>query len=418
MLINRLKKKYQNNKGVVKNFSFLTILQFVQIFVGFLLFPYLINVLGSHNYGVVIYAQTLVGYFVLVLNYGFNITSTKRVALNKNNRDELLKVISTTYFSKIFILIILTVVYFPIIYSVPFLHEYKLVYGFAFLGLIGWLLFPEWYFQGIEKMENITYVMLTVKLLSLLLILIFVKKPKHFYYVPIINSIVLIIAGILGVYLMKRSFKGVKVMLVFSFNSVKKYLKEGFAIFLSNITANTKDYLNTIIVGTFLSYEIVGIYDFANKIVRVLIIPSSILLRVIFPKVTIEKSHSLINKIEKISLLYTLGVLAVILFLLPNNIWIFIVDSNVETFRKTLQLLALSLPLLALCGTRGTLKLVAFNREKDYTKGILISVLMYFVFIVLLYVFDSITLFYMASVIVMSLVVELGVYLYYGKKLK
>ena len=186
---------FKSNKKIVKNFSFLSILQFFQLVIGFLLFPYLIKVLGKNNYGIVIFAQVIVGYFLLVLNYGFNITATRQIALHKNDKIKLHEIISTTYISKCIIFILIVILFASMLVFVPFLSNHKEIYVLTFFSLIGWLLYPEWYFQGVEKMDNITYVILSSKLISLITVIIVVKEPNDYYYVPIINSISMIISA-------------------------------------------------------------------------------------------------------------------------------------------------------------------------------------------------------------------------------
>ena len=192
---------FKSNKKIVKNFSFLSILQFFQLIIGFLLFPYLIKVLGVKNYGIVIFAQAIIGYFLLILNYGFNITATKQIALHKNDKNKLHEIISSTYISKFIIFIFISILFTSMLYLFLSLVIIKKFMVLTFFSLIGWLLYPEWYFQGVEKMENITYIILSSKLISLVAIIIVVKEANDYYYVPIINSLSMIISGIISVFI-------------------------------------------------------------------------------------------------------------------------------------------------------------------------------------------------------------------------
>lgn len=404
-------------KLLIKNFSFLSILQFSQMLIGFLLFPYLLKTLGKDKYGTIIYGQAIVGYLLIVLNYGFNLTATKQIANNKRDNVGTLKIISSVYFSKMILFSFITITYLIILFCVPFLYEYKWVYIFSYFSLLGWLLYPEWYFQGIEKMENITYAMLIAKLLSIIFILFFIKEPKDFRYVPIINSLSIIIAGAVGFFLMKRSFRKNVFQLSFNFLDVKKQFYEGYPIFLSNVAANTKDYLNTFLIGAFFTYGSVAIYDLCNKIVRVLIIPVSILYRVTFPRVTITKSLDMIRKVEKLSLLYTAFVLIVV-FTLPDYIILYLVGiDDIEHFKIILRILSISIPLLVLTGSRGMLRLIAFDKDKLFTKGIFLSITIYFLLIVVLYLSNSISEINLLLCLIIAIVIELTSHIYHNNTL-
>jgi O-antigen/teichoic acid export membrane protein len=414
--LNTLFKMIIDNKVVVKNFSFLSVLQVLQLFIGFLLFPYLISVLGSNNYGIIVFAQAVVGYFLLILNYGFNITATKKIAICKNDSKKIWEIITITYITKLFILLLIVIIFISLILLVPFFSKYKEIYLFTVISLVGWFLYPEWYFQGVEKMENITYIILVSKIISLILILVLVKGPLDFFYVPIINSISMIISGILGVILLIKSVDKFGIF-HFSYNNIKVNLIEGFPIFLSNITANTKDYFNTFIIGFLFNYDSVAIYDFANKIIKILIIPSSILYRVFFPKISVTRSFKTIFKLESWSLLSSLFFIIIIL-IIPEQYYSIFVKSETNQFKKVLFLLSLSLPLLSLIGSRGMLGLVAFNYSKYFTLGIVLSMLFYSLTVLVLYYFNIISLITISITLVLSLLVEFLSHTYFFKKIK
>lgn len=413
-ILNTFFKLIIDNKVIVKNFSFLSVLHVLQLFIGFLLFPYLISVLGKNNYGIIVFAQAVVGYFLLILNYGFNITATKKVAIYKNDSKKLWEIISITYITKLFILLLITIIFISLILLFPFFSKYKEIYFFTFISLIGWFLYPEWYFQGVEKMGNITYIILVSKIISLILILILVKAPLDFVYVPIINSLSMLISGILGIILLIKSLDKLGVF-YFSYKNIKVNLIEGFSIFLSNITANTKDYFNTFIIGFFFNYDSVAIYDFANKIIKILIIPTSILYRVFFPKISVTRSFKTIFKLESLSLLLSLFFIVIIL-LIPEEYYSIFVKSETTQFKKILLILSLSLPLLSLIGSRGMLGLVAFNYNKYFTLGIVLSILFYCLTVLVLYYFNIISLFTISITLVLSLLVEFLSHTYFIKK--
>jgi len=406
---------FKSNKKIVKNFSFLSILQFFQLIIGFLLFPYLIKVLGVKNYGIVIFAQAIIGYFLLILNYGFNITATKQIALHKNDKNKLHEIISSTYISKFIIFIFISILFTSMLIFVPFFSNHKEIYGLTFFSLIGWLLYPEWYFQGVEKMENITYIILTSKLISLVAIIIVVKEANDYYYVPIINSISMIISGIISVILLINSLGRKNITFTYSVCKIKEQLVDGSSIFLSNIVANTKDYFNTFIIGVFLNFEMVAVYDFANKIIRILIIPSSILYRVVFPKISIKKSFNMVRKLEFLSLMYSFLVILIIVCI-PDSVLQYFFKNDIEVFKNTLYILSITLPLLSLSGSRGVLGLIAFNFDRYFTKGIITSMLFYCLIVVVLYFFDQISLISMSITLVFSLFVEVVSHSYYIQK--
>lgn len=60
-------------------FSMVT-LRALEYILAFILIPYLLRVLGPSNFGAVAFMQGLMGYLVLVVNYGFNLTAPRALA--------------------------------------------------------------------------------------------------------------------------------------------------------------------------------------------------------------------------------------------------------------------------------------------------------------------------------------------------
>lgn len=66
-----------------KNFFSIYFVNFLNIILPFIVYPYLIVVLGPNNYGKVVIAQLVVFYLSLVLNFGSNISATREISKKK-----------------------------------------------------------------------------------------------------------------------------------------------------------------------------------------------------------------------------------------------------------------------------------------------------------------------------------------------
>ena len=73
-------EKLMRNKTVLVNFSYLSILQIFTIVFPLLTYPYLLRVVGLELYGVLVFAQTIISYVSLVINFGFNMSGARNVA--------------------------------------------------------------------------------------------------------------------------------------------------------------------------------------------------------------------------------------------------------------------------------------------------------------------------------------------------
>ena len=112
--------KLSRNKTVLANFSYLSILQVFTILFPLLTYPYLLRVIGLELYGVIVFAQAIINYVSLVINFGFNMSGARKVAVYKEDKVLLSRIVSSTYLCKLILWLICLVVYLLIISLVPF----------------------------------------------------------------------------------------------------------------------------------------------------------------------------------------------------------------------------------------------------------------------------------------------------------
>lgn len=63
----------------IKNAGWLMVLQGVNIIVPFLTVPYVTRIFGASNYGIFAVALNWVTYFQMIVEYGFDLSATRRV---------------------------------------------------------------------------------------------------------------------------------------------------------------------------------------------------------------------------------------------------------------------------------------------------------------------------------------------------
>ena len=80
---------------LIRNFSYLSLLQVFNLILPLIVYPYLIRVLGKETYGLVVFAQSLVFYLVILVGFGFNISATKEVSIHRNDSKKLGEIVSS-----------------------------------------------------------------------------------------------------------------------------------------------------------------------------------------------------------------------------------------------------------------------------------------------------------------------------------
>ena len=96
----------QGAKREVKDVFYLLALQGLNYIAPLIVLPYLIVVLGAEKFGYIGFAMSVTQYLMLVVDFGFNLSATKRVALAKSNPTELQRIFTSTVYAKIGLLVV------------------------------------------------------------------------------------------------------------------------------------------------------------------------------------------------------------------------------------------------------------------------------------------------------------------------
>ena len=142
------------NRQVVKNVTWLSVLQVANYLIPLLVIPYIVRVLGVELFGKVSYAQNIISYFTLIVNFGFEYSATRQIAICKDNHDKVRAVFWSVIRQKTVLLLVAFVGLLLLYVSFPKVHDDFRLYGLVFLLNIGVVLFPTWFFQGIEDSRN------------------------------------------------------------------------------------------------------------------------------------------------------------------------------------------------------------------------------------------------------------------------
>ena len=106
-----------SSKMLLANFTYLSIIEIIGLLLPLITFPYLIRTIGAQKYGIIVFAQTIVAYLVMIVNFGFNVSATRRISENRHNINKINEIYSSVIFQKLLIFIIALVVTIIIYYN-------------------------------------------------------------------------------------------------------------------------------------------------------------------------------------------------------------------------------------------------------------------------------------------------------------
>ena len=97
---------------LIENIFSMVTLRALEYILAFILVPYLLRVLGPSNFGAVVFMQGLMGYLVLVVNYGFNLTAPR--ALARTDEKDMSSIFSVYLWARILLWMGTTGIFFAI----------------------------------------------------------------------------------------------------------------------------------------------------------------------------------------------------------------------------------------------------------------------------------------------------------------
>ncbi|MDP3041357.1 MAG: flippase [Candidatus Omnitrophota bacterium] len=276
---------HKERKIVLGNFISLTTLQSISYILPLVVLPYLIRVIGMEKFGLIAFAQSLVQYFLILTDYGFSLSATKTISLIGEHKRKTSAVFSSVMTVKLIFAGISFIILCAILYFVPKFRNDWLVYILSFGAVVGSTLFPVWFFQGKEKMSYIAVVNVISGLVYAICIFIFIKGPGDFLLVPLLNSILSIISGILGLYIAFRKFR--LEFILQKYVDIKRELRTGWDIFISILAVNAYTTTRIFAVGLLTNNVITGYYSLAERIANIIqTFPMDSFTRAVYPRIS------------------------------------------------------------------------------------------------------------------------------------
>jgi len=254
-----------NEKRVVlENFASLSTLQGIGYLLPILILPYLIRIIGPEKFGLIAFAQAFVQYFMIITDYGFSISATKEISLCKGETDKLCFIFSRVMTVKLILAVLSFLILLLVINCVPRFKQDWLVYILSFGAVIGNTLFPVWFFQGREKMAYTAGINVIGGITYAISLFIFVRSPKDYLYVPLLNSLFFLVTGIAGLYIAFRKF-GLEFVFQ-KYEDIERELKTGWHIFVSVVAINAYTATRVFAVGLLTNNIITGYYSIAERL--------------------------------------------------------------------------------------------------------------------------------------------------------
>jgi len=361
-----------DKKRIGKNFASLSLLQIANMLLPLVTLPYLVRVLGTEKFGLVIFAQSFAVFFNLFVEFGFNLSATREVAVHRKDEPKINAIFSGVMLIKVLLVLSSFLILSLLVFLIPRLHADWEIFLLSFGIVIGQALFPLWYFQGIEKMSVISIINVSAKLIFTVLILFLIKDEDDYLLVPVFNSIGFIVAGLSGLYWALRKINLVIPRIV----DMRILFLDSTNLFVSNLSTSLYTYSNIIILGALTNNTLVGIYSSMEKLILAIKGLFTPLFQAIFPYLSGKNTTETVTFVKKlIRPLFLLGLLitSVILIFAENILNLIYNDPQINNYSDVFKILGVIAVFTALNMLFNLLFLTSLKKYRERMKIMIIA---------------------------------------------
>ena len=336
----------------------------------------MVRLLGPEYFGLLAFAAAFITYFVLLTDYGFNLSATRQVSIYRDDNNKISEIFSAVMIIKAFLALAGFVFMVVIVFSFEKFSRHWELYVVTYGLVVGQMLFPVWLFQGMERMKYITYLNISAKVFFTVCIFSFVKEQEDYLLVPLLTAMGFIVSGVLSLYVVAKKFD-----VVFSWQDasvLKSQLAEGWHVFLSSMSISLYTVSTTFILGLFVNNTVVGYFAAADKIVHAvkgLYVPVSQAIYPLVGKKLYEDKEQGLVFIKKVSWVVGAGMFVIsgMLFILADPIVVILLGEQYQESIFLLKVMAFLPFIVALGNIFGIQTMLNLGYKKEFSLFIFVA---------------------------------------------
>lgn len=361
---------------LIRNGFWMLILQCFNTIVPLLTLPYITRILDKTAYGEFSIALNWIGYFQVIVEYGFGFLGARKAAMRKSNKD-LCDIHTSIIFSRMLLMMICLALFFLISIISKVDRTQFVCMLILYLMILSIVFQQTWLFQGISEMSNITISNVIGRTLSVILIFLLVKSADDLYLYCLLYVSNYIVTSVIGCVIAYKKYHirihRIKIKMIF------KELQEGWSLFISSAMSKLFSNIGVTILGIIATKDIVGVYSAINKIPLVLTLFYSAVSQTLYPQMCKYFSESFEVGVRKVK---RYGSLVLIFFVVGGFILIIFnktivriaFGSSYVDYSSLIIPFVIWLLFSILNNFLGIQTLVASGHQKEYSFSFTISV--------------------------------------------
>lgn len=257
--------------SLVRNITSLYLVQIANYIIPLFTLPFLARVLGVGGMGTLATLQLLSVFGVVITEYGFQYSATRKVALLREDTSALAKLYSSVTAARLLLAITATVVLAVSSLAFEYIPRDFLVY-FTLLGiLVATALTPLWMLQGLERMEFIAIANLIARSLVTVLVFVLVRpdSPHAAVTAFLVQAVGQVISAVLTLTAVGRIAR-----LSFALpgpRQIVEELRDGWTLFRTTFLSYAISNVALFALGLTTNREVVGGYAAADRVAKAML---------------------------------------------------------------------------------------------------------------------------------------------------
>ena len=327
--------------------------------------PYLARILRPSGLGLVVFVQAFSAWGSLVLEYGFNLSATREIARHRDEPNIIAKIVADVTGAKILLITAATLLSLVAGFFIPVLRHNPACVIFALIFIIGSGFSPLWFFQGNERMFTSASVDVFIRLVSTVVVFLFVHLPSDGWKVLALQAAGALLSSLILQTLMYRNVRWVWPRVDGSLSA----LKLGWPMFLFRSSVSLYTTANAFILGLFVSPAIVAYYGGAEKISKAFYMLLNPISQALYPRMSnlIARDNDQATKLARASMLFIggLGIVVGIVILLGAPMMVrLLLGPGYEASVPVLRAMSLLVPMIALSNVLGIQWMLPMGLDK------------------------------------------------------
>lgn len=245
------------------NIAALGAMQIANYLIPMVTLPYLTRTLGVESYGKVVLVQAVMAYFILLVDFGFSWSTTRKIAAHRGNHQFIANIFSATWAAQWLLALVSSILLLVSVVAIPFFNKDANLYLMGMLLIVGNVLFPLWLLQGLERMREVALIQVVSRVVFLPLVFILVRDTSDTLLAVALVGMSPVLAGVMSLVWIKRNQLVEFERPVFS--AIVQALREGSGLFLSRITISSYTILTPVILGTVAGTTALAYFNLADK---------------------------------------------------------------------------------------------------------------------------------------------------------